>query len=633
MSTFKLMSRLWSRNKFYKNLILAVIVLFSGFLLYVTIASIREEAPADTLTYAFCTLRPMYLMVIFFLFFSYECFVKINRYKETFSTCKQGIGGVYRAQLLLLFSLIGVLTMVSFLLIVVYACVAHQVALLPHVLSRVICYQVLCPAAAVLIGLLLSGVRQRYIVYPLMVIFGLSETEWLQTTTTHVMETTGKNYAKLMQIFSLIPNSMQYEPNDQIGIPWDLNKIAQLLFFIALSATVVGLICARTKAKRWWIGGLGLLLSAVLLTGYFIPVSVPVMDLSASSVFADAAYYQTIHAGEQRNVAADFRVKKYRLDFSMGLNLTGRAKVYVDRSELKSYRFTLYHGYKVKRVTDQTGAALDFRREYDYVTVTRGGAAVEYLCLEYTGSSPQYYSGYAGACLPANFAYYPIPGYLELFMDSYYGFIDCSLPYDTAFDVHCSGRKQMYCNLAARGDNHFAGNARSITLLSGYYDTLKLNNTLVVYPKYADTEIRARIKKNMGTFTKQHRDIHTIFIMDACNLTPYEHLRSYDGYVVTNSMIDMEQSYFESQIDISKMDFYKTFVYYYNEKVDREELEQLKQSEDPEEYPMVQIILKLSASKNREAAAAETEQYLTNSKDTRAPMTFLQELGEKYAKA
>ena len=69
MRTFKLMSRWWSRNKFYKNLILAVIVLFSGFLLYVTIASIREEAPADTLTYALCTLRPMYLMVIFFCLF------------------------------------------------------------------------------------------------------------------------------------------------------------------------------------------------------------------------------------------------------------------------------------------------------------------------------------------------------------------------------------------------------------------------------------------------------------------------------------------------------------------------------------------------------------------------------------
>ncbi|MCI5659030.1 MAG: hypothetical protein MR280_00030 [Clostridium sp.] len=633
MNTFKLMSRLWSRNKFYKYLILAVIVLFSGFLLYTIIASIREEAPADTLGYAFVTLFPMYLMVIFFLFFSYECFVKINRYKETFSTCKQGISGVYRAQLLLLFSLIGVLTAVACLVIVGYACVAHQVALLPHVLSRVICYQVLCPGAAVFIGLLLSGVRQRYIVYPLMVIFGISETEWLQTTTMHVMETTGKNYAKLMQIFSLLPSSMRYAPNNQIGIPWDLNKIAQLLFFMVFSATVVGLICARTKAKRWWTGGLGLLLSAVLLTGYFMPVSVPVMDLSTSSVFADAAYYETIHAGEQRNVAADFRVKKYRLDFSVGLNLTGSAKVYVDRSELTSYRFTLYHGYKVKQVTDQTGAALDFRREYDYVTVTRGGAAVEYLCLEYTGKSPKYYSSYAGVCLPANFAYYPIPGYRELFKDFYYGFIDCSLPYDTAFDVHCSGRKQMYCNLAARGDNHFAGNARSITLLSGFYDTLKLNNTLVVYPKYADTEIRARIKKNMGTFTKEHRDIRTIFIMDADNLTQYEHLRSYDGYLVTSSIYDMEQSYFESQIDISKLHFYKMFVYYYNEKVDREELERLKQSEDPEKYPMVQIILKLSASKNREAAAAETEQYLTNSKDTRAPMTFLQELGEKYAKA
>ncbi len=633
MSTFKLMSRLWSRNKFRKYLIITIAVLFGGFQLHNFIASAIQGIMSDILSYTVAILFPLYFTVLFFLFFSYECFVKINRYKETFSTCKQGIGGVYRAQLLLLFSLIGVLTAMACLFIAVYACVARQVALLPHVLSRVICYQVLCPGAAVFIGLLLSGVRQRYIVYPLMVIFGISETEWLQTTTMHVMETTGKNYAKLMEIFSLIPNSMLYTPNSQIGFPWDLNKIAQLLFFMVFSATVVGLLCARTKAKRWWTGGLGLLLSAVLLTGYFIPVSVPVMDLSAASETADTTYYDMNYKDCQKDETADFRVKKYQLDFSVGLNLTGCAKVYVDQSELKSYRFTLYHGYKVKQVTDQTGAALDFRREYDYVTVTRGGAAVEYLCLEYIGKSPKYYSSYAGVCLPANFAYYPIPGYRELFSDNFYGFIDCSLPYDTAFDVHCSGRKQMYCNLAARGDNHFAGNARSITLLSGYYDTLKLNDTLVVYPKYADGEIRTRIKKNMGTFTKEHRDIRTIFIMDADNLTQYEHLRSYDGYLVTSSIYDMEQSYFESQIDISKMDFYKTFVYYYNEKVDREELEQLKQSEDPEKYPMVQIILKLSASKNREAAAAETEQYLTNSKDTRAPMTFLQELGEKYAKA
>ena len=110
-----------------------------------------------------------------------------------------------------------------------------------------------------------------------------------------------------------------------------------------------------------------------------------VMDLRAASETADTTYYDMIHKDCQKDEAADFRVKKYQLDFSVVLNLTGSAKVYVDRSELKSYRFTLYHGYKVKQVTDQTGAALDFRREYDYVTVTRGGAAVEYLCLEYTG--------------------------------------------------------------------------------------------------------------------------------------------------------------------------------------------------------------------------------------------------------
>lgn len=631
MSTFKLMSRLWSRNKFYKYLILLAILALAGFHLYMLI-SLWKEDWADSLTFAFSSLRSLYLLVPFFIFLGYECFAKINRYKETFSTCKQRIGGVYRAQLLLFFCLIGVFTAVACLFTTVYTCMCSQFTLLPHALSRLIGYYILCQVAAVFVGLLLSGIRQRYIAYLLMVIFVVSETELVQNFSVQIMNSTGKNYTKLTEFFMIIPNSLQWEENQQIGIPWDLNKIAQLLFFIALSATVVGLICARTKAKRWWTGGLGLLLSAVLLTGYFIPVSVPLADSSASGVLNDEFYYD-YHTDCKRIEPADFRIKKYQLDFSMGLNLTGRAKVYVDRSELKSYRFTLYHGYKVKQVTDQTGAALDFRREYDYVTVTRGGAAVEYLCLEYTGSSPQYYSSYAGVCLPANFAYYPIPGYLELFKDFYYGFIDCSLPYDTAFDVRCSGRKQMYCNLAARGDNHFAGNARSITLLSGYYDTLKLNDTLIVYLKFADRDVQDRIKKNMGTFTKQHRNIHTVFMMDVANLTQYERVRSDDGYVVTNSMIDMEQSYFESQIHISKQDFYRTFVFYFNKKVDREELEQLKQSEDPEEYPMVQIILKLSASKNREAAAAETEQYLTNSKDTRAPMTFLQELGEKYAKA
>ena len=136
----------------------------------------------------------------------------------------------------------------------------------------------------------------------------------------------------------------------------------------------------------------------------------------------------------------------------------------------------------------------------------------------------------------------------------------------------------------------------------------------------------------MGTFTKEHRDIRTIFIMGADNLTPYEHLRSYDGYVVTNSMIDMEQSYFESQIDISKMDFYKTFVYYYNEKVDREELEQLKQSEDSEEYPhgadhsKAVCLQKPGGCRRRDGAVFDQQQRHPGAHD------LLQELGEKYAK-
>lgn len=58
MSTFKLMSRLWSRNKFRKYLIITIAVLFGGFPLYNFIASAIQGNLSDTLSYAYATCFP-----------------------------------------------------------------------------------------------------------------------------------------------------------------------------------------------------------------------------------------------------------------------------------------------------------------------------------------------------------------------------------------------------------------------------------------------------------------------------------------------------------------------------------------------------------------------------------------------
>ena len=66
------------------------------------------------------------------------------------------------------------------------------------------------------------------------------------------------------------------------------------------------------------------------------------------------------------------------------------------------------------KVTDETGDALPFTREGDYLTVTPQGE-LSSLTVEYAGSSPMFYSGSQGVCLPGCFPYYPWAGYRKIF--------------------------------------------------------------------------------------------------------------------------------------------------------------------------------------------------------------------------
>lgn len=632
MSNFKLLLKVLKRNKFQKNFIITTTIVFTVVEVYYFICSIIDGY-VDSLILLDGTLRMSYFLIILLMFFSYECFSKINPYKESFSIYKKNTASVYKSEFTIFVFYIALLSLEAILINVIYIIANAQFsfALLVHTITVLLCYYFLCLLTAVFIGLLLSYIsrKKKYIAYLLMVIFAFSETEMIQISSMHLFEDSGKDFSKILEFFFLAPNSLRRTPNEQTGFVLDINKISQLLFFIVLSVMIFIIINNKSKTKKIWKSIICSIFCLCLLLGYYVPISVPKMDMSASGDMNDDMYY-LYYKDIQQEKNADFNVEKYDLEFSTYLNLKAKVKVYVDNKNLEKYNFTLYHNYKISKVTNQNGAPLRFVQDHDYLTISSDNNEIEYLYMEYYGGSVQYYSSYAGVFLPANFSYYPIPGFHKIF-DEYYGFLDNSLPYNATFDVKVHSLKQVYCNLEEKKKNQFSGNANSITILSGFYDTYKINDTSVIYPYFSKTYKPNELKEYLGQFIEENENIKKIFIIPYMNLSQYEQIRTYDNYLFTASKFDIEQSSFESKISINKKEFYNFVCDYYNPDTDQEYLNLLEEDASDQQKELISIIKVLFDSKYKEAAAKEINDYLIDSNDNRSPLAFLNALGEKYA--
>ena len=122
MTNFKLLFNAFKRNKFQKYFIIAVsavLVIFDLVSLILSIDLIKEgyDSFADYLT---STMFPLIFLSVIFMFFSYECFLKINSFKESITICKKSIISVYKSELLLFFCYISLLTLVTIIFNMVY---------------------------------------------------------------------------------------------------------------------------------------------------------------------------------------------------------------------------------------------------------------------------------------------------------------------------------------------------------------------------------------------------------------------------------------------------------------------------------------------------------------------------------
>ena len=328
-------------------------------------------------------------------------------------------------------------------------------------------------ALAVLTGGLLALCCKRLPAYGLLALLGF----WMLPVSDLVPGILNDSYhiniwpAKALFSWVLPPNTT-WSIDYQYGISceawrWDL---VGLWLFLVLTALVWRLL--RGKGRRI-AGSVCLACSAGCLVLFVQGDSLIDLTLSPTSVFrADAAYY---FQNSPREEEPSFRVASYQMDLRIRRGLLGKVTMKLEGPPLSQYPFTLYHGYQVAKVTDETGDALPFTREGDYLTVTPQGE-LSSLTVEYAGSSPMFYSGSQGVCLPGCFPYYPWAGYRKIFYaepDDGIGlssFIPRTDLPQSDFTVTVTGGKNLQASLP-EVDGTYQGTANGFSLMGGLLES------------------------------------------------------------------------------------------------------------------------------------------------------------------
>lgn len=197
-------------------------------------------------------------------------------------------------------------------------------------------------------------------------------------------------------------------------------------------------------------------------------------EVDSISMF-DYVYY-TKQNNPMLSKEADFQVSSYKMDLSIWRQLEAEVSMTLSDGGLKSYDFTLYHGYDVHEVTDFNGNPLNFQRNSDYITIA-GSGNISGIKIKYSGSSEIFYSNSQAVCLPGFFPYYPIPGFYPLktqSTDSYGYTYSYSNPItnlnNADFEIKVSTSQQVYSNLDKASEyNSFKGTTGCPVLLSGFY--------------------------------------------------------------------------------------------------------------------------------------------------------------------
>lgn len=525
-------------------------------------------------------------------------------------------------KLLVLISLTLPILVLNIITIAVGAVIAYAGTAFFQVLLHIFLNLLILPAVGILFGAVLAYGAKRGIAYIIIAVVTLLSTPLAGDWCVTIYKATGFSASVLTRLFPFMtPSTMLISSDLAYGYSlrpyrifayavWILVLCAVLFFYISKE---------RGKKKRLFSAVVCLVAGMCLLPFVFRSNSDVIYDdMNSEGVGRETVYYDRNNI-TLLDACPEFKITSYDMELKLSNVLHAEVKVSVSPSDLDIYGFTLYHGYKVKEVKDESGRALKFKQTGDWIEVESAGETSS-LTFSYDGYSNTYYSNGQGAALSGTFAYYPRAGYVVCADAD--GYEHLTLDEPTQFDVKIKNRKKFFTNLDRTGKNTFSGKTAGLTIVGGFYKEDKIGDTNLVYTSVGRdvNEIKKVFSNLMQTYD---RSFNTIMVAE---LREGKSMRDYgDTLIFTDLALSaVEMDYFLSQVPESRGDFgLQAYIFEYMRGTFEEYAEGDKSIGMNTRYVRVEA----AADKyGDEYCRKAIDKYLYDESDTRTPDEFINDL-------
>ena len=562
---------------------------------------------------------------VFFAFISYE-FGRMDfsvGFEECCSAIKYGRVEAIEARILVMIFLAMPCLIINLLIYIIagIVCSAGAAAIF-HVLAHIVINFFVVPLIGTLLGAVLAIYAKRGVAYIVLLVITFFSSPAVNGFCADLYYSTGISANRWLRVFPFMtPSSFFYTPNIAYGYslrPYRL--FAFLMWILVLCALLLFFFARNRYGKHFLVLGvacltLGLCCAPIVLQNN----SDNIEDIESTEEVGGEIRYYIINKTSPPDACPEFKITSYDMELKLSNVLHAEVKVSVSPSNLDIYGFTLYHGYKVKSVRDESGRDLKFRQNDDWIEVESTGETSS-LTFTYSGYSNTHYSNGQGAALPGTFAYYPRAGYVTCYGDT--GYETLTLDEPTQFDVKIKNRKKFFTNLNRTGKNTFSGKTTGLTIVGGFYKEDKIGDTNLVYT-YVDMDVN-EIKKVFSNLMQTYdRSFNTIMVAE---LREGKSMRDYgDTLIFTDLALSaVEMDYFLSQVPESRGDFgLQAYVFEYMRGTFEEYAEGDKSIGMNTRYVRVEA----AADKyGDEYCRKAIDKYLYDESDTRTPDEFIDDL-------
>lgn len=563
------------------------------------------------------------LHFIFYSLISYEfcCSDQAVGIDEFARTIENGKSRLLLSKIVVLMSLTIPNLILNIIVTVIGAIVGHVGAALLQILGHLILNLAVLPAVGILFGAVLACGAKRGAAYIIMAAATFLSSPIAGSFGATIYQSTGFSAGILMRLFPFMtPSTMLISPNMAYGYSLRPYRIFAYAVWILVLCAVLLFYMSNERGKKKQLLSAAVCLAAGLCLIPFVFRSnsdIIYDDMNSEGAGREISYYERNKVTLPK-ACPEFKITAYDMDLKFSNVLHADVKVSVSPSNLDIYGFTLYHGYKVKSVRDESGRALKFRQNDDWIEVESVGETSS-LTFTYSGYSNTHYSNGQGASLPGTFAYYPRAGYVTCYGDN--GYETLTLDEPTQFDVKIKNRKKFFTNLDRTGKNTFSGKTTGLTVVGGFYKEDKIGETNLVYT-YIGRNTQ-NVKRMFSDLMQRYkRSFNTIMVAEISD----DSMRDYGDTLVFagTSLGNIDMDYLLSQIPESRGDFgLQAYIFEYMRGKFAE------YAADDKSMGMNTRYVRVEAAADKygdEYCRKAIDKYLYDESDTRTPDEFIDDL-------